>query len=358
MIRKRGFAPAGINRILVLHLGPIGDTIFAVPALRALRNNYPSAMIAALATPEAGDILAGSPYLDLLRICRNGFELFRAIIECRRLGFDLAVGLSRQGSWAASLCGTPYKAGLPSPLLSFAEPGALKEPPTTHIVEYCLGVIELLGGSIPEEHGLEFWFTEADRKSAESFLATHRAAGPLIAMHPGGHFFPFKRWPLAHFVRLADALAAHGLQVVIVGGSEDAEAAGAIARQAKTAPLLAAGKLRLKETGALISRCQLFIGNDSAPLHMAAAVRTPSIGLFGPTNPAQFRPYGPGNSVVYKALPCSPCYNYLGGLLQYWPRCARPLCMEAISVEEVMAEAAARLHQTAGAGGGLGESGG
>lgn len=342
-------AGADIRRILILQIGPIGDTLFTMPALKALRGRFPAATIAVLASPGAGDVLRGTPYLDILRVCRSGLDLIRAMAEFRQLGFDLAIGLSTRGSWLASFCRAPYKAGFPSPFLSLSEPGPLKEIPSTHIVEYCLDVARLVGAAVPEgEHALEIWLSPGDREGAEAFMAAHHLRAPLVAMHPSGHYFRFKRWPVERYAQLAEALAVEGCQTVVVGGPEDTELGMKVARLARSAPALAVGRLRLKETAALIGRCQLFIGNDSAPLHMAAAVGTPAIGLFGPTSPSQFSPCGPGHSVIYKSLPCSPCFRFLGGPLQYWPRCSRARCMEAIGVDEVLMVALHRLGLAAG----------
>lgn len=341
---QKKLLPVEIRRILVLQIGAIGDTLFAIPALRALRRSYPTATIAVLASPRAGDVLRGIPYIDLLRVCPSGLDLLRAVLEFRQMEFDLAVGLSNQGSWLAPLCGTPLKAGFPSPLLALAEPGAIKELPSAHVVEYCLAVVRKLGAAAGEEgRDLEIWLAAGERECSESFLAAHHLKEPIVAIHPGGRYFQFKRWPVKRYAELADGLAECSASTVMVGGPEDIELAATITRAARSSPVLAAGKLRLKETAALLSRCQLFIGNDSAPLHLAAAVKTPTIGLFGPTSPAQFSPFGPEHAVIYKAFPCSPCFRFLGGLWQYWPKCPRAHCMEAITVREVLETAQKKL---------------
>ncbi len=165
-MRRPGLRTAEIRRILVLQIGPIGDTIFAIPALRALRKSFPAATIVVLASARAGDVLQGLPYLDLFRVCRSGLDTLRAVVEFSQLGFDLALGLSNQGSWLACFCGTPFKAGFPSPLLSLSEPGSVKEEPSSHVVEYCLAVVRMLGGAVPDEQaaGIALTPVEQDRR--------------------------------------------------------------------------------------------------------------------------------------------------------------------------------------------------
>ncbi|MGE5549981.1 MAG: glycosyltransferase family 9 protein [Bacteroidota bacterium] len=343
MSKRRPLRASEIHRILVLQIGPIGDTIFTIPALKALRQNFPSATIVVLASARAADVLRGLPYLDLLRVSRSGLDLIRAVIEFRQSGFDLALGLSNQGSWLAGFCGTPFKAGFPAPLLYLSEPGPVKEEPSSHVVEYCLSVIRMLGGAVPEDRRLELPLTQAELDRAACFMNMHHLDTPVVAIHPGGRYFPLKRWPVDRFARLAEILMGRGLGVVVVGGPEDSELASLMDKQMRARAVTVVGKMRIRETAALLARCQLFVGNDSAPLHMAAAVNTPSIGLFGPTSPAQYSPYGTGHVVICKSLPCSPCFRFLGGLGQYLPRCTRPQCMEAIGVDEVASAVLARL---------------
>lgn len=331
------------RRILVLQLSPIGDTIMAIPALRALRKGFPAATIAVMAAMPGAELLYGLPCLDILRACRNGLDLARAILEYRRLSFDLSIGLSHQGSWLAPFTGSPCRTGLHavSPARTPVGDGG-RQP--IHVIDRYLAVIGQLGVAISED-GLspEICLSPGDRERAGEFIARHRLQSPLVAIHPGGRHFPFKRWPLDRYAALADALAAQGFSVVLVGGDEDVKIASALATSTRCKPVVSAGRLRLRETAALLARCRLFVGNDSAPLHMAAAVGTPTVGIFGPTDPSQFGPGGPQHTVVRKAPPCSPCFKFYGGLWQYWPRCARPACMEAIEVPDVMA---AVLRQT------------
>ena len=340
---KMEIMKAEIRRILILQISAIGDALFAVPAIKALRKELPGAHISVLASRRAGSVLQNLPYLDDLRIFHGFFSLCRAIIQDRTMKYDLAVGLSNQGSWLAFLSGARFKAGFASPLLRSACPGSVKIKPSMHVVDYCLSVVGLLGAATSDRE-MEIQLTPQELEKADEFLKRHRLAGlPLVAIHPGGRYFPFKRWPTEQFARLADGLAQNGVGVILVGGPDDVELAARTAAAAKVQLASAIGELKLKETAALIGKCQLFVGNDSAPLHMAAAVKTPTISLYGPTDPAQFAPFGSGHSAIYKALPCSPCFKFLGPAGQHLPKCARPYCMEAIQADEVLALALAKL---------------
>src|SRR5690606_23171405 len=109
--------------------------------------------------------------------------------------------------------------------------------------------------------------------------------GPVVALHPGADHFPAKRWPVDRFALLADRLAErYGARVVLVGGPGDVPLAAAIRERVQRAPLLdLTGRLALLETAAVLERVDLMVGNDSGPLHMAVAVGTPVVALFGPS---------------------------------------------------------------------------
>ena len=141
-----------------------------------------------------------------------------------------------------------------------------------------------------------------------------------------------KRWPVERFTAVGRALAArYGAQILVLGGQDDGARAATIARAIPGA-VSVAGRTRLGETAALLRRCRLLVSGDTGPLHMAVALAVPTVGLFGPTNPRKYGPWGgqqegwPGATVLRHPVPC--------------PQCNRP-CVHTISSEECLAAAAA-----------------
>jgi ADP-heptose:LPS heptosyltransferase len=195
--------------------------------------------------------------------------------------------------------------------------------------------------------------SQEERADARALLreAGVAADAVVVTIHPGGEGFSGrKQWAPDRFAAVArfleEQMQAH---VVLIGGPDDVAIGQAIAAELPAPPLLLAGKLTLKQTAAVIEASTLFLGNDSAPLHMAAAVGTAAIGIFGPSNITQFRPVGrPGFRLVvaHSELPCSPCFHFVGSdPLWHVNRCQTRACLRAISAEEVM-QAATKLLET------------
>jgi heptosyltransferase-2 len=151
-----------------------------------------------------------------------------------------------------------------------------------------------------------------DRERVDRLLAENEVRGDelLIALHPGSS--EMKRWPKERFAALADLLMQdRRARILLVGGPGERELCGEVARMMKSPPIVAAGLLTIKQTADLIGRCDLFVGNDSGPMHLAAALATPTIGLFGPTDRVKNRPWGPRNRIVIigGGMKCAPCYK-------------------------------------------------
>lgn len=313
---------------MALCLSPLGDALFATPALRALRYNLPQARIIILANQVGVQVFKNNPYQMEVVQCVDQWDLLKNIVEIRKSNFQLAVGLSQIGGFFTRFCGTPVR----SDFFTIQKENGLS------VVKLCLEVLIQVGLAV-NTFETEFWFTNLHREKANLFLNTsaYDRRKPIIAIHCGGHYFARKRWPLLNFIRLIEILLAKtSFQVMLVGGEEDTENADQI-QGALPEVINAVGGFSLGETAALLSKCRLLIANDSGPLHLGAAIGIPTIGLFGPTNPEQFFPYRqPIHRYIYKKLTCSPCYRFGGGIWQYLPRCSRGYCMEAIKVEEVL----------------------
>lgn len=314
---------------MALCFSPIGDTIFATPAIRALRYNLPQAKIVILANQSAVEVFKDNPYQIEVLACADQWDLLKKLVEIRKHSFDLAVGLSQIGGFFTRFCGTPFR----SDFISIEG----KEW-SGSVVQLCLEVIAQVGLAV-NTYDTEFWVTDLQQRKADCFLAevTDKLRKPLVAIHCGGHYFARKRWPVLSFIRLIAAIFEEtAYQVMLVGGKEDLESA-ALIKSVIPEVIDATGRFSLGETAALLNRCRLLIANDSGPLHLGAAIGVPTIGLFGPTNPEQFFPYRhPLHRYIYKKISCSPCYRFRGGPWQYLPRCSKAYCMEAIKVEEVL----------------------
>ena len=149
----------------------------------------------------------------------------------------------------------------------------------------------------------------------------------IVAVHPMA-LWPTKLWKSQSFSELADRLEKElGLGVIFTGGEQDRASVEEITARVSSSPVNFCGRLDLLELAALFNRCALVISTDTGPMHLAAAMGTPVVALFGPTSPARTGPYGPGHVVVRTGVPCSPCFKR---------RCADPKCMYEITPDLVL----------------------
>ena len=331
--------------ILLLLLLPIGDTLFATPTVRALRRSYPHARIVAMAYPTNAGILEANPDIDRLilhptsRTWPGPVAYLRFLWGLHRARFDLLVQFGPAQWWLSQLVRPRRIRRLDFRFWQWFVPLGSRPWRTRHATDsYASLLIPAERLHLPPAPVLTCG--AADRVRVAGLLAA-RGDRPLIAVHPGGEGFRgMKRWPVERFVSVASDLAArYQASVVVLGGADELDLAHRFASQVPEA-LVLAGRLNLGETIAVLERCLLFIGNDSAPLHMAAAVGIPTVGIFGPTSTANFQPRGAQVRVVRSGLPCSPCFHFVGSH-PVWAgsRCRVPSCLHALPATAVLAAA-------------------
>ncbi len=336
-----------VGSILVVKLSSIGDVVQSLPVAEALRRRFPEAYIAWAVGLAAADVVVGNPHLsDTLIVGGSGGDrpgvrslpplaspvrLRRAL---RRTAFDLSLdlqGLFKSGL-IAYLSGARERIGfrkLQEGTFLFNNRRVVTDRPGMHAVDVYMAFAEAVGA---ERDGVRFDIAvgEAERAAVDALLEGRRN---LAALVPGARW-DSKRWPAERYAALADVLARDlGLTSLVMGGPEDARLAESICATARSRPVSLAGKTTLKEAGEVFRRCRVTVGNDTGPLYISVAMGTPTVAVFGPTDPRRLGPYGNGHAELTSDVPCAPCRR----------RRCRPLkCMEAVPVERV-AEAAGRL---------------
>lgn len=351
-----------LMHILLLMLLPIGDTLFTTPAVHALREHYPDAEITALVYPTNKGILSNSPDIDRFLIwpTRRQFPgvggVLRLFWELRRARFDLAVEFCNYIWWVTRLSGIPRRTEMQLPRLWWCRPGAGREWRKQHAVEHYMGPVQRLGIEV-EDKRLRIRPTPEEAARAQSWLDRHKI-GPnelLVGVHPGGEgLWGRKKWSIERFAHVADGLAGvSAARVLIMGGKGDAEAATHLAASTHAPIVNATGQTTLGETAALAARCAIFIGNDSSPLHIAAAAGTPVVGIYGPTDPHSYHPWRPDGSeevdytVVRSSLPCACKFPLVGGTtLVGWVACLLCPSLEGIKPRQVLNAAVGLLRRS------------
>ncbi len=363
-----------MERILVVKLAGIGDVLTATPALRALRRGFPSAHLAALVPPASVAVLAGSPLVDEV-IPFDKFLYDSPVAALRPHSLAEALGflrwLHRQRytrvvimhhlitRWGALkyaalalATGAERRLGLDDGRGWFlTERIPDRGYGSRHEVECCLALAAAWGAAT-DDIRLEIALSAEGERVAESVLPA-QGRGPLVAVHPGtGWYAPARRWPAERFARVADGLAkAWGSRVVLVGGPEESGLAEEVLREMRTPALNLVGRVTLKQLAAVLRRCALLVSNDSGVMHLATAVGTPVVAIFGPSNPVAWRPWdgagGARSRVVRVELPCSPCL-YVGRSVGPRRGCATMGCLEAVTPEMVLVAAADFLARDSG----------
>jgi heptosyltransferase-3 len=345
-------APETLKRVLVIKLAHFGDVLLASPVLTVLKNHAPAAEIDALVYAETASMLSGHPALaELFTIDRRWAQqgVFRQLgsemallrrLRARR--YDLVVALSDKPriAWLTRFTGARYAVTAERkdrPAFwrrSFTHLYPLPRPNTRHTVEAHLDALRRIGiWPDTDERRVVLVPGEAAERRIESLLKEHGLQrGRFVQLHPGSRWL-FKCWPAARVAELIGILQARSERVVMTGAAEGNEAAYLrdVLSAVRMPPLNLAGALDLKELAALTARARLFVGVDSAPLHIASAMGTPAVALFGPSGDVEWGPWQIAHRIVASAYPCRPCgVNGCGGS-------NRSECMETLPVERVLA---------------------
>lgn len=304
-------------KVLVLRLSSIGDVVHALPAAAALRRH--GREVGWAVEPPARPLLEGNPAVahvhPLPRARRFGpSEAVRAARSLRAQGYDAALDV--QGLWKSALWGRLSGARRvigygrahrrePASSALLGET-ALPPPAARHVIDLNLGLLRPLG--IEALGSREFPLPAlAEEEARMGGWLRQEGLGRFVLLVPGGGW-ESKLWPGARFGELAAALAAQGLPAVVAWGPGEGERAEeAVQASAGAARLAPATSLR--ELLALTRGAALVVAADTGPLHLACAVRTPVVGLFGPTDPARNGPFDGADAVVRRTPPCAPCHR-------------------------------------------------
>lgn len=334
------------RRLLIIKPSSLGDVAHALPTVAALRRRFQTARLTWLVKREWAEVLEGNPDIDEVLAVDLSFSGWPAAIQRVRAGrFDLVVDLQGllRSALLSKVSGAPVRVGfangregspwfytdrVPVPILGM------------HAVDRYLLIPRFLGASAEPPPVSDFPLPAdpaADDRVSALLASEHIRSGTvLVAMNPTARWAT-KQWSPASCAETADRLQQQGdVRVVLIGGGEDRVVGERVIRHMRTVPIDLIGKTTLKELIALLRRALVLVTNDSGPMHLAAAVGTPVVALFGPTDPARTGPYGPGHVVLRSGVPCSPCFSR---------RCTNANLMECLTTirAEQVVEAATKL---------------
>jgi ADP-heptose:LPS heptosyltransferase len=319
---------SSIQRILVLGFTHIGDAVLSTCVVEPLHNAFPNADVTFLTGEKTVALLEGEPGIDDVVVFRpseqRGFVgRWRLVCSLRRRRFHLVVDLRD----------APY-----SRLLGAKRIG-LREYGRQHAVDRYLDALRREGiatnGARPRLN-----LSQTERRFADNWLREHGVlpTNPVVGVHPGGNWI-YKLWQAERFAEVADALArSHDARTLVFAGPDESSLRERVV-SAMDSDALPVGDVPLRELAALIGVCDLYVGNDTGPMHIAAAVETRVVALFEPTDDVRSGPYGREHTVIRSGLDvgCNPCHpgKRPGG-------CRRGSCEPLLRIEATTVIEAAR----------------
>lgn len=329
-----------VRRVLVVRLRSIGDTVLATPSLIALREFLPEARIDVLLEDWIAPILKDFDAIDNVLTFKKDDLKSRLQIarQIRRSNYDIAFNLhgGTTATFFVRASGARYRVGLASYQYKFLythlAPSPLEfwQTEHAHSAEQQLAILGFVGVPVKTRPKSRLTVTESVRNSIEKKLS---AAGfdqsAFALIHPVAAF-DTKQWATENFARIAEFLSEKRIRTVAVATKKERGVLEKL-RASATAPVQIYDDLTLPEITALAAKAKIFVGNDSGVAHIAAAVETPSVVIFGSSNINHWRPWtNSPNEVVREKMPCQPCSGY------FCREFAAPQCIGKVSVESVM----------------------
>ena len=345
------------RNILLIRTHALGDVLLTTPAIRAVRQQFPDAVLSILISEGAKSVVLNNPNIDRiisfpdsLLVKPEPLTLLRLVTKLRKEKYDCVISLSRSAPvhFLAFLTGSPLRVGLDFNGSGFSL--SLKVPDKKsnvayseqHAVRDYLDIVAALGVNERGED-IDFYLHPKGVDIVNKFLNQLGVSSEdlLIGIFPGGgkniaETIDAKRWPVVNYAKLADLLIRElGAKVLLLGGKQDVEAVSEMQYNMKEKAINACNIGDLNTFGHLLRYCSLLITNDSLPLHLGLSLKIPVIALFGPTNAKALIPSNYEKLItIQSTLECSPCY-----WKERFPGCKKynsPKCMNAISVSDVL----------------------
>ena len=335
---------------LIIKMVGMGDAVMALTVVDCLKREMPNSKIIALTTPITAGIWEKQPCFnkvidyDILGDQKGIYSLIKLVCRLRKEQIDCVIDFEPYVRITAMLSmftgaaqrigfyyGNSYRKN------AFTDPVELN--PKVHRMKAHMALLAPLGIQM-EIHSLKpLHVTEEDRVILRQWLRNNEIhnGNRIVVIHPGsGERGKTRRWPEESFIELTNLLLKNSDSIVIVCGSEKEKSLtdSICSNVSSDRAMSVAGELSIRTLAALLCQTDLFIGNDTGPMHLSAAMGTPTIGLFGPETPVRYGPFGGKNINFYGSVPCSPCISiHLGQV----PDChqQRPICMAEIKPNDV-----------------------
>lgn len=340
----RPLQKSGIGRILIRATNWVGDAVMTLPALEAVRENFPESRITVLARPWVASVFENHPAVNDVIICQkhdgrinNLSEISRLIQVIRKNKFDLAVLFQNafEAALIAYLGGVKYRLGFNSDGRGFLLNYGIKRTKeifAVHQVEYYLSILKSAGLKAESRNPL-LHVSKRDLINADELLKSSGISRNdfLLGLGPGAIFGNAKRWPPERFAEIGDrAVERWNARVIIMGSRKEKDIGAVMTGLMRHKPVDFCGTTSLGEAMGIIGRCDMFVTNDSGLMHIAAALGVPTLAIFGSTDHVATGPRGIKTRIIRHETDCSPCLK---------PECPTDFtCMLSIAPDEVWEE--------------------
>lgn len=316
------------HRILLIRPDHLGDVLLTTPAIRALREARPQLEIHMLVGPWAASVMGSYPDVDyVLTVPFPGFSrqpkeglsspyqvAFNTSRHLRRIGYDSAVIFRPDHWWGAMvayLAGIPERIGYDMPDTTPFLTNALETRRDHAVIKNMRLVERWTGPTTPQQAILDFPVEDTHHREAYRILRDHgiHAEDKLICIHPGSGTW-VKQWTPEKWAEVADILTEQlDAKIILTGTQAEMPLTQAVESHMQTPAVDLSGKTSIPQLAAIYTRSRVALGPDSGPLHLAAAVGTPTVTLFGPADPIEFSPWGPHQKHIVLTTPigCRPC---------------------------------------------------
>jgi predicted lipopolysaccharide heptosyltransferase III len=347
LVKGKNFSLDNIKSILLIQLGDIGDVVLTTPTIRALKENNPSGEIFVLLRSFAMELLEGCPWVDGVISLNKEERKFREkmayqkdfLSGLRSKKFELAIDLRAgiRGAFLSYISGARLRVG------RYRGDGKLwRNRLFTHLIKpenelHQYSALHSLNILAPFKLKIKNTFPELNvtkqrERSAADILRKEKVTfdRQIIALHPFSRW-RYKEWSIKNYIKLINYIGSkYKVSLLITGSIDERDRASKIANSCKINVHNLAGKTSLGELAAILKKCSLLIGIDSASMHIAAAVGTPTITIFGPSSPVNWAPRGRQHKIITKDFPCVPCRQ------KGCNNSEVSRCLDELSVEEVI----------------------
>ncbi len=324
MVKINPMTAANWENLLILQTSFLGDTVLTLPLITEVRRRFPVRKLSLLCQPLSRELLQDHPAIDEIIVDDKkredggiaGLRRKAALLAARKFTLALTPHKSLRSALLLSLAGIPCRIGFRQSRGWFLFHQRVQRDPARHEVERNLSLLEAFAVAAEEcRRGIELPISPAVQAQVDQKLRAHGISEgkQIIGVNPGS-VWPTKRWSRQGFSQLIRLLGQKfACPVVLFGGAEDADVVGDVLAGCGNAAISLVGEISMRELPAAIRRCQVFVTNDSGPMHIAVAERVPTVAVFCATTPdLGFFPYTKHAIVVEKKLSCRPCTSHGG----------------------------------------------